>query len=87
MDKYKTSFSLPAVLSRDDSVRLVQLAMRYESDIYIQFERYCANAKSMLGVISIPLKAGKEVELRATGRDANEAITELSRFLQQRGNP
>lgn len=81
MNKYAASFVLSATLPRERCAYLVQLATRYDSEICIQLEQYNANAKSLLGVISLPLIEGKTINICTAGKDAHEAIADISRFF------
>ncbi len=59
----------------------VQIANRYVSDISICKKDKTANAKSILGVLSLAATKGSEVFLRADGPDEQKAIHELTEFL------
>ena len=40
------------------------------------------NASSILSIISLALKKGTEVEIKAVGPDEDKALTEVTRFLE-----
>ncbi len=40
------------------------------------------NASSILSIISLALKKGIEVEIKAVGPDEDKALTEVTRFLE-----
>ena len=61
---------------------LVQLASRFESDIYIVDGSKRFNAKSIMGMMTLGLEEGKELSLTATGADENEAIREIAHYLE-----
>ena len=61
---------------------LVQLASRFESDIYIVDGSKRFNAKSIMGMMTLGLEEGKELSLTATGADENEAIKEIAHYLE-----
>ena len=60
---------------------LVQLASRFESDIYIVDGSKRFNAKSIMGMMTLGLEEGKKLSLTATGADENEAIREIAHYL------
>lgn len=63
---------------------LVQTASRYVSRISIQVGEKTANAKSIMGVISLGIEEGQTVTLIADGEDEKNAIPALEQFLRTR---
>ena len=61
----------------------VKLANQFKSDIYLRKQGRTANAKSILGILSLATTKGTEVVLIAEGDDEQEAITELIDFLKR----
>ena len=61
---------------------LVQLASRFERDIYLVDGSKRFNAKSIMGMMTLGLEEGKELSLTATGADENEAIREIAHYLE-----
>ncbi|MBR3532392.1 MAG: HPr family phosphocarrier protein [Clostridiales bacterium] len=61
---------------------LVQKASDFRSTIYIIKDGRRANAKSLLGVMSIGLEAGAEIEVSADGTDSNDAVKTLVEYLK-----
>lgn len=60
---------------------IVQLASRFESDIYIVDGSKRFNAKSIMGMMTLGLEEGKKLSLTATGADECEAIREIAHYL------
>ena len=60
---------------------LVQVASQYESSIYIEDGSKKVNAKSIMGMMTLVLKAGDEITVIADGRDENEAIEGIESYL------
>lgn len=60
---------------------LVQTAGKYKSNIRVRAGDYTVNAKSIMGVMTLGLDYGEEVELLVDGPDEKEAIEDLSAFL------
>jgi phosphotransferase system HPr (HPr) family protein len=63
---------------------VAQKASTYRSDITIKFERENINldAKSILGMLLIPMRTGTRITIQTKGRDEEEAINEMSHLLE-----
>ncbi|ADC90422.1 HPr family phosphocarrier protein [Mageeibacillus indolicus] len=61
----------------------IQKASHYTSRINIYRGDRRANAKSLLGVMSLGIENGVELKLTAEGYDEEEAIKELTAYLSQ----
>ncbi|QOY36947.1 HPr family phosphocarrier protein [Anaerobacillus isosaccharinicus] len=61
----------------------VQEANKFSSDIYIQKEGRKVNAKSIMGIMSLAVGSGKEINIIADGKDEVEAITALVAFVEK----
>ena len=66
------------------AAKLVTLASSFESDITIKRGEQEVNAKSIMGVMMLAAAKGARVELGADGKDADEALLEISRLVQNR---
>ena len=62
---------------------LVQTANGYDSDIRLKCEGRKMNAKSLMGVITLGLMSGREVEITASGEDEEKAADAVAAFLQE----
>lgn len=60
---------------------LVQIASQYESIIHIEYEGKKINAKSIMGMMSIGLSEGKEINIIIDGKDEKEALDEIEKYL------
>lgn len=60
---------------------LVQLASRFESEIYIEDGSKRFNAKSIMGMMTLGLEKGKKLSLMVSGTDESEAIKEIAHYL------
>lgn len=60
---------------------LVQVASKFESQIYVQSGEKRVNAKSIMGMMSLVLKTGEEVVVVADGIDEDEAIAGIEEYL------
>lgn len=61
---------------------LIQKASAFRSTIYLVRSGRRANAKSLLGVMSIGIENGAEIEIEADGDDAAEAVKVLIAHLK-----
>ena len=60
---------------------LVQTASQYDSSIYLETDGKKVNAKSIMGMMSLSLKTGDVVTVRAEGQDEEEAVKGLENYL------
>lgn len=61
---------------------LIQKASAYRSSIYLIKDGRRANAKSLLGVMSLGIEIGASVQIEAEGKDADKAVSDLIEYLQ-----
>ncbi len=61
---------------------LIQKASAFASDIRLEVDGRRANAKSLLGVMSLSLDEGVEVTVSASGPDEDDALEALSTYLE-----
>lgn len=61
---------------------LCQTAIEYQSKITLKFNKYHANAKSVLGVLGACIKTGDEIELICEGEDEEKALKELIQLIE-----
>ena len=59
----------------------IQKANEFKSSIWIEKEDRRVNAKSLLGVLSLGIVKGTEVNIVADGIDENEAISKLAELI------
>ncbi|MBQ4002147.1 MAG: HPr family phosphocarrier protein [Lachnospiraceae bacterium] len=62
---------------------LVQTACGFDSEIRIRCEERKMNAKSLMGVLTLGITGGKEVEISAFGEDEEKAAEGIAAFLQE----
>ncbi len=63
---------------------LVQVASQYESSIYVVDGTKKVNAKSIMGMMTLGLHVGDEIEVQADGSDAQVAIDKIEAFLSEK---
>lgn len=59
----------------------IQKANEFKCSIWIEKEERRVNAKSLLGVLSLGIVKGTEIDIIADGEDANEAIQVLADLI------
>jgi len=61
----------------------VQEAMKFKSNINVEFGDRKADAKSILQVLALGVKCGSLIVIRADGEDENEAVEKLVRLIDE----
>ena len=64
---------------------LVQVASKYDSTIYIEVEGKKINAKSIMGMMTMALKAGEKMTVEAKGVDEEAAIEDRLATMAEYG--
>jgi len=59
----------------------IQKASGFKSSIWIEKDERKANAKSLLGLLSLAIGNGAKVRVIAEGEDEEEAVRELEKYL------
>lgn len=85
MTKRNIQISLESGLEARPVALLVQEASKYESRIYIQSGERRVNAKSIMGMMSLGLDNGEELEVSADGADEISAVEGIEHFLGGKG--
>lgn len=63
--------------------QLVQIASAFQSTIYFRQSTRKANAKSMMGVMSLQFSAGTPFGIIAEGTDEQEAVNRLTQIFSE----
>ncbi|MBI5599313.1 MAG: HPr family phosphocarrier protein [Deltaproteobacteria bacterium] len=63
--------------------RFVQLASKFDSDIYVEKDGQEVNGKSIMGILILAASCGSEVRVRAVGRDSPEALHSLGDLIER----
>ena len=59
----------------------IQRANEFRSSIWVEKEERRANAKSLLGVLSLGVAGGTDIRIIADGQDENEAVEALANLV------
>ncbi len=63
---------------------LVQVASQFDSSVYINVDDRKVNAKSIMGMMSLGLASGEQINVTADGKDEAAAIEGIEKFLSGR---
>ncbi len=64
------------------AAKLVQLANQFQSQVFISTERMSANAKSILGVLTLAASRDTPVTLEVDGPDEAEAMEKIEALIR-----
>ena len=78
------TIQIPSGLEARPVALLVQVASRYESEIYVESGEKKVNAKSIMGMMTLGLVAGEDVTVTANGGDEEEAILNIEKYLSSK---
>jgi len=65
-----------------EAALLVQEASKFNSRISLIHEEKTANAKSIMGIISLDIRGGQTVNIIADGEDEQNALPVMEQFLR-----
>ncbi len=77
----KTVIISQAGLYGKSATKFIQLANNFKSTLFIEYENKRANAKSLLGILSLALPNGCEIAITGSGVDEHEAVDKLIKFI------
>jgi phosphocarrier protein HPr len=72
----------PSGLQSKSAAVFIQKASSYKSSIWIEKNERKANAKSLLGLLSLGIRVGNTIRVIAEGEDEEKAVNELEEYLQ-----
>ncbi|CAH0122062.1 MULTISPECIES: HPr family phosphocarrier protein [unclassified Paenibacillus] len=77
MTKQPVIVRLKTGLHARPAALFVQEANKYSSEIFVEKDDKKVNAKSIMGIMSLAISSGTEVNISAEGSDAEQAIAAL----------
>ena len=83
MIKRNINIGIQTGLDARPTAMLVQIASQYESAIHVISKDSKYNAKSIMGMMTLGLKAGEEITVIADGTDEEAAIENIEKYLMQ----
>ncbi len=81
MEKKNIKVQMTNGLDMRPIAKLVQIASQCSSDVQIQKGGRWVNAKSLLGMMTLDIGDGEEVEVTTDGRDESSAMNNICSFL------
>jgi len=63
------------------ATRFVQLASKYDCDVYVEKDGQEVNGKSIMGVLMLVASKGSKIRIRAAGTDAEECVGALEELV------
>ena len=70
-----------SVADASTTAMLVQIASQFTSNIHVKYGERQFNAKSIMGMMTLGIIPGAELEVMAEGNDEQAAIDRISDFL------
>lgn len=64
------------------AAKLVHLANRFESEVWLAHDGEEVDAKSILGILLLAAAQGSEVRVRCDGSDESDALREIARLIE-----
>ncbi len=75
--------TLPLDVNNRPLAKIVQIASRYESNIHFDNGEMQANAKSIMGMMTMTLDSTSKLTITADGADEAEACDALEKYILQ----
>ncbi|GAK07274.1 HPr family phosphocarrier protein [Geomicrobium sp. JCM 19038] len=83
MNQREVTVSLKTGLQARPAALFVQEANRFGSNVFLEKNGQEVNAKSIMGVMSLAIRKGTSVTIKADGNDAEEALDALETFVTE----
>lgn len=74
--------SNPQGLHARPATLLVQKATTFKSEVTLEYNGKSANAKSLIGVLSLGVNKGNTINLITNGTDEESAIEEVAKIIE-----
>lgn len=78
------TIQIPSGLEARPVALLVQVASQYESEIHVESGEKKVNAKSIMGMMTLGLVAGENVNVIVEGTDEVEAMSDIEKYLSSK---
>jgi len=77
----KREIQVNSSFEANSAAQLVQKASQFKSRISLVAEEKTANAKSIMGIISMDIQSGNKVTIVADGEDEQQVLPELETII------
>ena len=81
MIKKPITIHLSTGLEARPVAQLVQVASQFNSEIYVEIGRKKVNAKSIMGMMTLGLASGQQLEIAIDGEDEDMAMVSIEDYL------
>ena len=81
MVKKTIRVEIPTGLEARSVAVAVQIASRYNSNVYFEVDTKKVNAKSIMGMMTLGVNAGEDITVNADGPDEEQAMEEMEKYL------
>lgn len=81
MQRKTVSINLEKGLEATPVAMLVQVASKYNSNIYMENDDKRVNCKSIMGMMSMALGNGEQVTITTDGNDEEQAMSGMEQYL------
>ena len=81
MYSYEVTVEIQVGLHARPATFFIQKANEFKSSIWVEKEERRANAKSLLGVLSLGITGGTDIKILADGQDEQEAVDALTKLV------
>ncbi len=65
------------------AAKFVEITNKFESEIIVTIEDCTFDGKSIMGLLSIGIKKGDEIDVAISGNDENEALVAIKKLLEE----
>lgn len=77
----KIVIKIPTGLEARSVAMLVQVASKFESNVFVESDDKKVNAKSIMGMMSLGLPSGEEITIAIDGVDEVAAMENIEKYL------
>ncbi|PSL46979.1 catabolite repression HPr-like protein [Salsuginibacillus halophilus] len=82
MEEVTAEVKLKTGLQARPAALFVQEANKFHADVHIEKDGSRANAKSIMGIMSLAIRTGTSVKILTEGSDETEAAQALKNFVE-----
>lgn len=83
MKTFKYTITDPQGMHARPAGALVKAATAYNSDVKIEKDGNCVDAKRIFGIMGLGIKEGQEITFQISGDDEEQAAAELEAFMKE----